>query len=1053
MSLEYNFYEELKLSSQDNKITEKDINAAIDKYKNDVTFQYSTTTDATEKSILKKKLDLETGMRIFAGDKNLQKQHKKDLEEKRSKLVKNLVDILKRMDPDPKPTVLQARINTLGAHFDLERGVIKKIFEAGGFTVMPGTKRVINDLFIADSILKDIKDYFNKIQATLKSEQAKPNAIRHVPDGMAKVTNLYEYLAVQRGGSAEQYTNSRSYDANALKSMFDELVKKADRNSNLEPFVSYKNLEAIAMSHIFNTDADREKYNRSLLLIPLCECLLDLVRELPEQLKRDHGFAENIIQEIQKSFPDEDEAIAIYNKFSGLKQDQFYEKEVQEVKIMCECGRLNVHKTIEQARKAMCVNCGKALFRICASCGQPTFSSSGYCSCGYHLADEGEYNKFKGVCADAVKRKDVDAAKKSLDEARRFKPAKADLSNLEREVRELEKEIQGKLAAIEDCINKKKLKEAADKLTILRSQYPAHLLATTEKNLTNAQITVQKMRKQADDEYNRIASLKDLRAKVEAISRLLRAFPDHEPSKALLLGDALRPLSPIKAIAVPNHKDVSVSLSWQPNPDDFSVFYRVVRREGNKPVNPGDGAIVANALKSTNFVDKDAKPGVEYYYAIFAGHCMDDELVEFFSPAAYPPGAVFLTPPLNPETITYEIDGSSCILRWEDVPRSRGVIVERSKNGTGVGKILCECAHNTFVDKNLVMGSHYTYSFSTIWADPRGNEIESPMVLRKEVYMLEAPKPLNARQGGESAEGICEITWDCKPNEDGDVIIFCLNSGRAMEYGKEYDANLLPSFGKKLTITRANAGKATIDIGPNTGVNVVILRSFGNKVIPGKLLPLSSLSPVSIDLTTLSMDNETGNLSFVCHAKNKNISSFLINVIHSNGTMLQYTSKRDGTDNTEIVCTGIHEGEITLEIIGTTTDGFNTPPLTHRVSNLKKAQVNYSLEWKRVFVFCGSVTGLNISGKIDSIPMEGRQLYLCGAPSFHSEDMRYYNPDKMILLKRILPDKNGNFIGHIDNNILEHLPSGGRVCLLADKQDIDIYEIVCNTPKEMKNPS
>lgn len=1051
VALEYNFYEELKLSTLDKKLTADDILSAADRYITSIRKTYNNVSDDVRVT-LNAKLALEAEMRAFASDKAAQKRHREDLWEKHTAQLKRLAAIMKGGAGEETPAVLRARLTRLAGHFDLELGVVKKVFEEAGYTVLANQRTSVDKLFTEEAALRDIAKALEKIRATLQMEQSKPGAVRYVPDQMETVRTLYDYLAVQRAeGSAAEFGDPKRTSTEQLCRMFSELLTQSNRTDNHEPFMSFKNLESIAACRVFNSDENRLRYNRTVKFAPVMDTLT-FIGTLPEAVKSDRSFAESVIEQIQRYFPDEDAAIAIYNKYVKLPPELAYEKERVEIRTMCRCGRVNVHAELAQAQKARCVNCGESLYRPCPSCGALGSNMLEYCVCGYYIPDFVTYKNHKSLCENAVQRKNLEEARRELLFVQGCRPQNEDISALEQAVQNLETQMASRLSAISIAIDEGRLKEAADKLAELQRQYPAMDLQRYSQRLADARAAVQKTLDRADNDYSKIRRLSTMSAKVEACLRILEYAPSYHPVLALLHSPELRPLKPLNLRAMENHNERCVYLTWNPNPGDLFITYRVVRRENSVPTGPNDGVVTASGLKTVNLMDKDLTPGVEYYYAVFA------ERMNVCSEAAYCSGPVFLTPGLCRENVSYAWDGAACTLCWKDVPGSCGVLVERSTGGGSAFIELHKGARTSFTDKNLMKGMRYRYVLSTVWKTHGGDEKISCDVVEVEVHAVTRPAPLNAERVSTAPDGLCKIRWNTSPDTTGPVNLMALYTAKGVQENQEYDAAFVSALGKTCMELDASAGEATFSIGSNKCAVVALFCPYGGKMVAGRPLLLSTLKPLQVNWKKLRVEiplvyQFPYAVIVPCVNLPSAIKEVQVRIRNAAGERAEKTEAVKGSSALNVIvnCQKSLEGEAEVQVLGKTAGGFVTQPASQMVTIARKTEIRYWLTWTR------SVIGRRVSKLTAEGSANGfhtcKALYLCVSQNgFFGEEMRYYNKEKMTQIARIEPDAYGRFKVEITAQELEAVSREGRLELLPRLEDVNRFHIICETPQERQWP-
>lgn len=166
---------------------------------------------------------------------------------------------------------------------------------------------------------------------------------------------------------------------------------------------------------------------------------------------------------------------------------------------------------------------------------------------------------------------------------------------------------------------------------------------------------------------------------------------------------------------------VGVRVSWRaPASHGEDTRYRVVRREGRVPADPGDGA-VAGGDAATVLVDPKAPAGRLVGYAVFAA----TEGGVWSRPAAV---TIEVLPPVHNVQLTVEQGADKGVVegRWQVHPDVLAVEVRR---GTGTAGVVVHTASKTmFRDSDVAEGADHVYTLVARYRRSDGSEALSAAV-------------------------------------------------------------------------------------------------------------------------------------------------------------------------------------------------------------------------------------------------------------------------------------------------------------------------------------
>ena len=598
----YNYFELLNLSPDGPKANDKKtIQQAIDSWEIETRSAFNNAPNLTVKQELDAQLKELPGMRQMLTDPALCKRHAEEYKNKLLSQLDPVAKILYDCTPGKMKRISSVRIKRLAGQFRLMIPTVKKVFQAKGFEVIETTLTKV-DFVLPEMMMGDLKKRFQDMHRFLNDH---PENKYH---SLVGANNLYEYLAIMKDGDIHAANTYQTSETDVVREEFEKLSKT---HTGSDPFsLAASNIESTASTKIFSSKDSRDKYDHSLGLVHL-QPLFDLLGQVPESIKLDQQFAEEIVKQIQKQFRDENQAIALYNLYGKLPYDNPYAPESTKVKIICaNCGFSNAYDSLEEAHAQKCGSCQSPLFVTCPNpnCKKYVPSYANYCTCGQFMKAAMSFGLYCQQFRTALAKLNLEKAEEALARARSSKPDEiAELTKMENELKQTRIDIQKPIEELERLIISGSFNKAQEALNDLHAKRP-------NIDLQKQQESINKTRDEALLAFKRCEAETNEGKAIELCVNITAKYPDFVPPQ-----DWLRrhPPYPVRSVRESQDaKNLSCTLQWEDDPRNRFVSYTIVRKENARPANSRDGTTVAKDLKTLIYTDSGLKPGKVYAYAI-----------------------------------------------------------------------------------------------------------------------------------------------------------------------------------------------------------------------------------------------------------------------------------------------------------------------------------------------------------------------------------------------------------------------------------------------------
>lgn len=922
-----NYYEMLGLPCDGRQAEDiKLIQSTLKQWELSKTDALNNESQEAKRKVLRSELDELPNMQKLLSDAVLRKRHAEELKAVRLAQVDSIIGIMKKSRTSAK-SIARARLDRIAVLIGLLPATIAERFKSAGYAVVESRPVKTNDFLMENRVLDKISGDLELIRNHMKSNPHEPL------QEITMATNLYEYLAIMEGKSIEDADEYKLMTTDKLAALFS--AKMMEHVRTTAPTMWYKDIESQAKTQVMKDDKQRAKYNNALKLQKL-DSLLKLLVTIPVSIKLERAFADECIREIQELFPDEDQAIAIYNKYGEMPLESQYEKENTSIATMCTCHILNYHDTREQAENATCVSCGNPLYEVCPNCEKKVPAVSEFCSCGFFMKGRQSFPLHKLRFEAAVGAADLPKAQDEYNQAMACDPTNSDLQAMKAALSKLEKELGRSIEDIKNDLNARKINAAQQKLNALRAARP-------NVNVKQYQEQINTELAWAASEYAKLQKITNQGRGVELASQIVERVKDYSPALEWL---RLHPPKPVQSVAqVSDSVALSCVIQWVDDPENRFVTYTVVRKEGAMPLNIQDGVQIASDLKSMQCKDTSLSPGNVYVYAVFAVRG------DSTSQPIYSQPVCLLQ---NISEVQINISSSACTLSWQDIAGSRGVHIRRSEDGGKSYSVVCNCARGTFSDNHVSNNKQYRYSLKTMW-EILGKKYLSSEELVRDVRVEQKPARVDIQLVNVSSDGNCQVQW--KEAGSGTLCLLALKAGVTVVPDQVYGRAMLGKMGSIIVpAVPVATGKYAWHAERGRQYQVVALRSFGDDLVAGQAIRVSTVPALKIDKNRTTISNNTLNLYladvpqqvskiFYLVSMNDSVCTEQMAIQNSLPTVDVATFRRTGVITVE----KLQQEKLTISLLamyGTGSAAFYSPVTKLEISNQPKKRIEYWIEWQ-----------------------------------------------------------------------------------------------------------
>lgn len=910
-------------------------------------------------------LDLYDDIKACLTDRTKRKEEADAMKQKQKKKLEDIIAILKESSSGVDLYVSNARIVSIAKSLRLDKEkTVKKAFTDAGFEVIVRRPvNITNDILLSNTVFSMVSANIVKL-ASMSSKDF---------PWLNKVKNLYDLSAFFKNDDLNANVYSLK-SAEELKSIME--VGAASVAGKLDALNHcFADLFQAGSTQIFKDEKTKIKYDNSLKIERLYD-LFSLLKEMPEEMKKDAYIADICIKKIQSYFPDPDVALAIYNREAGNTLDP-YEPDSGDVDFICgSCKSTSKIKYGTDKASCKCLACGSPLFVKCRNrkCGSLIPAIADICpECGFNLAEAKFFDRYCALAKSAMDSMNLEEARRQLALARGARPDDPQLKALDSEITRMVQMYEAPLQAIRDLMNQRKYVQADSQLAAFCSRYPGIKVDDIRSDIEKMLYSVNRMFSRIDSQADKCGVCFDILDKVCDYTKAREYIKNKKPKQV----SGLR--------AVVSTKSNQITIQWI-GTREREVSYCVVRKENSRPQSINDGTMVLKEQLVTQYADSNITAGVVYYYAVFS------QRIGTYSDPIYTEPAV-LYQELDENLVVKNVDDGKCVMSWQLPKNCIGIRVLRSENGIanfmpGQGTlVVVDCVTNGYEDKNVRNGVRYEYRLQCVYRADDGVKYSEGITFS----VMPDSKPQQAAlvSATVKSENAVQIIWTVeKADADALLDIYDIGTGINTIEGTTYHIAELAKVGTKIaTISDIMSGTAEIRVTQKKGYRIAAVIVKGEYAVISNCISFSNYDRVEIDKSKTKITG--GNL--VIQLKDdfqQNLTNIRYAVATKNNDAdpAPWCRIEDAPDMTQLSVSAyimdgmiriakVPEKELYISVIGEYIVGqevYYSEPAKLRLSNRPKSVISYKIAWG----FLGKKKNVKLIYECDT-DQEMPEMYLC----------------------------------------------------------------------------
>lgn len=1046
-----NYFEMLGLDFDPPEKNEERIQQAIAAWKKRTEDLLANEVNETRRSELSAELGLRDDMAETFKDVKAKNAEARKLKEQRIGQLEKLIDIM-LIGQTGTPEVTNAQIRNVSLKLRLPQDTIKKVYQNKGYSLVPPAARIkLDDYFFTTVVWKNLNDYL----ATLQRVFSKDVSQQQFYPWVKGVDDLYSLACYFSGkNDVKAFSEKKTAELYSIMEVGSQKFVTAPNNALLK---ALSDLFSFGQSQVFSSEINRKKYDQTLEREKLKELFL-LLKSAPDEFKRDRYFAESCIKTIQKSFPDYNLSLALYNQEAGLKQDP-YEPIEALIHVTCgSCKNPMEFRTREEAEKGKCAVCGAELYVTCPNpqCHKKVPASADRCSCGFRISEMQFFDEYYNAAQFALKEMNLAEARKQLENAQNAYPGHPKLAELQSRFKAENDKYQKPLNDLQALISRGHYYSAQKHLETLTTSMPQLKVESQRKLVANKLAEVQGMMPavtmSTTDRGNRYVEI-------------LEIVKDYQPAI-----DMLRLCKPNQPMGIHGSIDVgkqlSCTLTWNAAVDK-GVSYCVVRKKGGVPQRYTEGDMLAQGRKELEYKDESIQPGIRYGYAVFAyrnGVYSDPatcEIIKFSE--------------LDEGRIQAIADDGICRFSWVLPENAIGVRITRSENAIPTKQpdvnctIVSERASANCEDADVINNRTYGYRLQCIYPYDGGFRYSDGYT----VMLTPEKPPVSLKNVNVKTEGrTVYVHWATNEERQSSVMFREVTSDDVDGLvGKNIPASEINSIlgnGKTYANTTNMAQQCQFDIPANTSIKLAIVVVAGAKGIVSNTVRVSSIEKCEINKAETRID--AGRLRIILKDIPKNLERIHYVVARKVDSHIPWATVDDAKRkvlNSIIVQDYYRDGMILIEsipkddlyvsVIGQykMPDGsvVYADASKMKISNKPKVKIKYKLIWEEGFFFARPKRKkCKLSVLTDA--KETPTMKLVYRSDGHIP-MKLLDPRTIVL--HTIPESEGGFpsgsyVYEFPESTWKEIKPQSELRLMLADEDMMEYEILTDDIKSLKVP-
>lgn len=421
--------------------------------------------------------------------------------------------------------------------------------------------------------------------------------------------NLYAFLA----DGAVEIIGIQALDGEELIKNYSNPLKERVKNGRTEEDVSTKTLCA-ACEEIFDPKNGqlRVNYDKYLIWQKIDAVISRIVKYSGVKKILDEQQSGLFIDEMTQILRNRDEAVNRFQQicvYKGIRADGGKQQSQTGMSNQVLCGHCYRMSDISHGGRK-CTFCGKDLYILCPQCGEEALASSKACGhCGFVFDNIKKAGVFCDMAEQALVNMDFDKARSALARASELAGKFSRIKNLQEKLETQEGIFAKEAAQMNALAAKKSFYKAAEILRSLQRKAPTAKIANA--------VLIETSVKEAEQLYKFAVKETSEQKLIEACSQIVSICADYPGVESLML--KYRPKPPANVKIECDSYSCSNMLTWEKSPSVGTISYKILRKANAAPASMDDAAAEEiGTAGDTEFIDISPKPGVNYYYNIYA---------------------------------------------------------------------------------------------------------------------------------------------------------------------------------------------------------------------------------------------------------------------------------------------------------------------------------------------------------------------------------------------------------------------------------------------------
>lgn len=883
-------------------------------------------------------LDMYDAIKTCLTNKESRKIEAEAMKAKQLKKLSGIVAILKQSCESGKPYISNARLFSIAKslRLDKEKTVRKAFVDAGFDVIIRKPASAVNDILLPNTIFNSLTVNITKLTAIKNKDYP----------WLQQVRNLYDLAAFFRDdvSARDSYPMKSAAELKGIMEL--GAAKVAGKLDELNHCLA--DLFQAGATQIFKDDKTKIKYDNSLKLSLLSDLFM-LLKEMPEEMKRDSYIADICIKKIQSYFPDPDIALAIYNREAGNGMDP-YEPDSGDVDFVC--GSCRSTTKIQYGRdktKCKCAACGSPLFVKCIQCNHLIPAIAETCSeCGFNVVESKFFDRYYVLAKSAIDALDISEARIQYALAKSARPNDPRLKSLDAEINKAIALYEAPMQTIKNLINQGRYLQAQKELTMFCSKHPKVKVDELKKTIDSAIAEADRMFGMLDKSQDPCGICFDILAKVKDYTRATTYIQSH------------RPKAVSKLTAETSAESNKITLDWVGS-GEREVTYSIVRKENTFPKSINDGKIIVQELQATHYVDASISAGIPYYYAVFAVRA------ETYSNLVITKQCV-LFKELDKRYIFKNAENGKCVLSWQLPENCKGVRILRSQFGrTSIvpgssTELISECSINGYEDRSVNNGTTYEYRLQCIYSFENGVKYSKGITFS--VMPDSKPNQVTLLSANVKSGNSIQITWTYSQDINNSVMdLYDIKQGVNITEGTYYHTSELIRIGSKIgTVPDISTKTFLLRASQNKGYRLCAVVVKGENAVISNCISFSTYDKLEIDKKRTKITSGSLIL-YLAGSFHQNLTNIRYAVLTKNmenepapwcsienATEMPMMAVQSYMTEGMIKIGNVPEKDIYISVIGEYVVGkdvYYSNPAKLRLSNKPKVAISYKIVWGR----------------------------------------------------------------------------------------------------------